>query len=168
MASFNTPDWLKVILTILSTTSFVSQLYKIWKRKSAAGISLFCLLLNTICATEHFTGIFFLLVNNNTNPNAGPGAAHFIPEPRKTGDWINLAHVAVIWFCFVVLFLSTIWNASKAKLKQKIITISPYASFLGISIITQFIDVTTNTLGYFHPTEYRKLSILLTIYEFLA
>ncbi|KAL4793087.1 hypothetical protein BDV19DRAFT_232912 [Aspergillus venezuelensis] len=164
MGTFNTPDWLRVILTILTTASFVPQLYKIWKRKAAAGISLSYLVINMICATEHFTDIFFLLVNNSTNPNAGPDAEHFIHSPKKAGDWINLAHVAVIWFCFCVLFISTIWNAPKEKLKHKVITVSLYASFLGISIVPLFIDATTNTFGYFHPTEYRRWPISLFFY----
>ncbi|KAL4796127.1 hypothetical protein BDV19DRAFT_388546 [Aspergillus venezuelensis] len=85
MLSFNVPNWLGVLLTLLTILSFIPQLYKIRTQKSSAGLSLYYILINTICATEHFTTFFYIL----TNDTMDPGPNRLVHKPPTTGDWIT-------------------------------------------------------------------------------
>ncbi|KAI1116146.1 hypothetical protein F5Y14DRAFT_449324 [Nemania sp. NC0429] len=100
MSHFSLPDWLRIILAVLSCASFVPQLYVlVIRRGNTSGISLTYVLLNLIVATELFAISFFYTVNKVQRYDL------FVHKPPNAGDWINLANFAVIWVLWLVIFL---------------------------------------------------------------
>ncbi|PYH57822.1 uncharacterized protein BO96DRAFT_445266 [Aspergillus niger CBS 101883] len=81
------PNWIRIILLILSIASFLPQLQRIWRTKQFTGLSLSYVLCNLMSATEQFTLLVFLLVNQTENVDV----IH-----KTTGDWINLAQLSAL------------------------------------------------------------------------
>ncbi|KAJ5657872.1 uncharacterized protein N7484_001521 [Penicillium longicatenatum] len=128
------PDWLRIILILLSGASYLPQLHRIWVRGNGQGISLGYLLLNLISATEQFTIGFFLLVNHEG------GTDIFIQTPKTTGDWLNLAQLTVVWVLHLLLFILCLWFPSDHHTWYKLGLLTIYILFAFISVIPLFID----------------------------
>ncbi|KAJ5886117.1 uncharacterized protein N7473_008791 [Penicillium subrubescens] len=144
------PDWLRIILILLSGASYLPQLHRIWVRKDCQGISLGYLLLNLISATEQFTLEFFILVNNTEQ------ADFLIETPPTTGDWLNLAQFTIVWALHLLLFILCLWFPSNNHIGYKLWLLTVYICFAANSIIPLFIDAIDN--DFFVPREdrYRK------------
>ncbi|KAL4794539.1 hypothetical protein BDV19DRAFT_390145 [Aspergillus venezuelensis] len=115
------PDWLRVILTILTLASFLPQLNLIWTRKNASGIALSYVLLDLIAATEQFAvnfGFIALFV---------PSDGIFVHDPIIVGDWLDLVQTTLFWVLFV------------ANYGRKRVVLAVYAVYLFVSIIPPFI-----------------------------
>ncbi|KAF9888963.1 hypothetical protein FE257_008133 [Aspergillus nanangensis] len=128
------PDWLRIILSLLSGASYLPQLHRIWLHGNCQGISLGYLLLNLISATEQFTIGFFLLVNNTG------GSDFFNETPLTTGDWLNLAQLTLVWVLQLLLFILCLWLPSDHRTGYKLGLLTVYILFTLISIVPLFID----------------------------
>ncbi|KAL2865925.1 PQ-loop repeat-containing protein [Aspergillus lucknowensis] len=125
------PNWIRIILIILSTASFYPQIRRIQLRNSTYGISTAYILFNLISATEHFTFLFALLVNSSGDV--------FIHEPPTTGDWLNLCQFFVVWMGCLVLFGQAI-HSLHANPCRKLILLAIYIQYICISILPEVID----------------------------
>ncbi|KAK3299829.1 uncharacterized protein B0H64DRAFT_379247 [Chaetomium fimeti] len=131
------PNWLSIVLLLLSFTSFLPQLWLLWVRKDSSGLSLFYVLWNLIVATELFT-LSFLLVVNYGDPG-GP-VDIFVHYPLSVGDRINLAQFTVVWVLWVVIFATCLaWRSNTDHGRRKAVS-AIYVLFLLISVIPVFVD----------------------------
>ncbi|KAI9733211.1 MAG: hypothetical protein M1818_007329 [Claussenomyces sp. TS43310] len=137
------PNWLRVILCILSFASFFPQLHRIWTRKDSAGISPYYVLFNLVSATEQFTLGFFYLVNYFEDSD------FFIHNPRTTGDWLNLAQLLVIWIMSLTLFVACLHYSPVPDVPKglRVRVLAIYVSFLLISVVPVFVDAISPVQG---------------------
>ncbi|KAJ0425645.1 hypothetical protein BJY00DRAFT_274669 [Aspergillus carlsbadensis] len=156
MDQLNVPNWLRIVLSILTVISFLPQLHAIWRRGSSAGVSVYYVLLNLIWATEQFTLFFFLLINDTE------GAGRIVYEPPTTGDWLNLVQALILALMFFLLWVQTgqtsrpthLLMASSLPSLSTVLYYSPsdlariktpalviYTGFLLISIIPLLLDL---------------------------
>ncbi|KAJ6110195.1 hypothetical protein N7486_002430 [Penicillium sp. IBT 16267x] len=154
------PDWLRIILILLSGASYLPQLHRIWVHGNCQGISLGYLLLNLISATEQFTIGFFILVNHKG------GTDLFVETPVTAGDWLNLAQLTLVWvlhllsqvpsnlFYIKVLSILCLWFPSDNHIGYKLGLLTVYVPFTLISIIPLFIDAIDH--DFFGPPEWRQ------------
>lgn len=90
-------DWFLLrILSLLSGASFLPQMHRIWVHGNSHGISLGYLLINLISATEQFTVGFYYVSMPTKNEI-------FVGSPLRTGDWLNLAQLALVWVLHLLL-----------------------------------------------------------------
>ncbi|KAJ5986967.1 hypothetical protein N7451_011332 [Penicillium sp. IBT 35674x] len=143
------PDWLRIILILLSGASYLPQLYRIWVHGDCQGISLGYLLLNLISATEQFTMGFFILVNHEG------GTDLFVETPVTTGDWLNLTQLTLVWVMHLLLFILCLWFPSENNTGYKLRLLTVYILFTLISIIPLFIDAIDR--DFFGPPEWRRV-----------
>ncbi|KAE8356782.1 hypothetical protein BDV28DRAFT_65478 [Aspergillus coremiiformis] len=145
------PNWLRIILLILSIASFLPQFQRICRTKEFTGLSLSYVLCNLMSATEQFTLLFFLLVNETEYAD--------IIQPT-TGDWINLAQLAAVWILWLLLFLMGLYYPSDRHSRQYKVSVSiMYISLLLISLVPVVADAIDY---YFVSTEedgYRNLGL---------
>ncbi|KAJ5533118.1 hypothetical protein N7494_009670 [Penicillium frequentans] len=142
------PNWLRIILILLSGASYLPQLHRIWVHGNCQGISLSYLLLNLISATEQFTIGFFILVNHKG------GTDLFVETPITTGDWLNLAQLTLVWALHLLLFILCLWFPPDNRTMYKFMLLTVYMLFALISIIPLFIDAIDR--DFFGPPEWRN------------
>ncbi|KAI0451452.1 hypothetical protein F5B21DRAFT_383049 [Xylaria acuta] len=147
------PDWLRILLLILTCVSFVPQLYLlVYRHGNASGISLNYVLLNLAAATELFAISFLVVVNNAESSDI------FVHDPREPGDWINFVNIAVIWILWLVIFLVCIvyyWRDNRS-LAIKVFAI--YAFLLMTSVVPVFVDAIVNANGPSKPSLGRSIN----------
>ncbi|KAF2268064.1 hypothetical protein CC78DRAFT_530455 [Lojkania enalia] len=128
------PNWLRIILLILSFLSFLPQLLRVFSRKDSSGISTYYMLFNLISMTEQFTLAFFFIVNNIDNPD------FFVHNPINAGDWLNLAQLAVVLSLWLILCIACLYFPSDHRDASKRFVLGVYFAFLLISIVPIFTD----------------------------
>ncbi|GAA90194.1 similar to An09g01620 [Aspergillus luchuensis IFO 4308] len=105
------PNWLRIILLILSIASFLPQLQRIW---------------------QQFTLLFFLLVNQTENVDV----IH-----KTTGDWINLAQLCAVWILWVSLFsLGLYYPSDQHSRGRKVSALLLYIVHLLVSVVPVVAD----------------------------
>ncbi|KAL3474873.1 hypothetical protein BJX99DRAFT_230850 [Aspergillus californicus] len=129
-----TPNPIRITLTILTTLSFTPQLYTILSRKSSAGISLSYVLFNLLVATEQFTLVFFLMINV---PEIGRGG--FAHESFTLGDWLNFGQVGGTWVSFLILLMVCLYYRPRRCSAKGYIWI--YVLYLSISVVPLLLDL---------------------------
>jgi hypothetical protein len=82
--------------------SFLPQLGHLLVRRDSSGISLFYVLHNLISATEQFNQWFAFMVVASQGDEKGGYVVHNLPG---LGDWINLAHIVVVWGLWLVVYV---------------------------------------------------------------
>ncbi|KAE8371056.1 hypothetical protein BDV26DRAFT_303286, partial [Aspergillus bertholletiae] len=126
------PNWLRIILLILSVASFLPQLQRIWCTKQFTGLSLSYVLCNLMSATEQFTLLFFLLVNQTEYTDV---------IQKTTGDWINLAQLAAVWMLWLLLFfLGLYYPSNQHSRERKVFASIMYIVLLLVSIVPVIAD----------------------------
>ncbi|KAI3337939.1 hypothetical protein F4824DRAFT_460701 [Ustulina deusta] len=139
MTFYDMPDWIKILLLILTCISFVPQLYALVRRRGdASGISPIYVFINLVAATELFT-ISFVITVNYPEPSSS-----FTHDPRQLGDWINFANITVIWALWLVIFIVCIvyyWHENRSRATPYVVF---YPLLLIISIIPVVIDAIAN------------------------
>ncbi|KAL2128445.1 hypothetical protein VTI74DRAFT_9183 [Chaetomium olivicolor] len=136
------PNWLRIVLLLLSFISFLPQLWLLWVRKDSSGLSLFYALWNLIVATELFTLSFLLVVNYAGESLDKPDL--FVHYPPDAGDRINLAQFTLVWALWVVIFTACLaWRSNPDHGSRKTVS-AIYISFLLISVVPIFADALTN------------------------
>ncbi|KAJ5200044.1 hypothetical protein N7491_009155 [Penicillium cf. griseofulvum] len=155
------------ILSISTVLSFYPQIRYLWLRKNSSGISPYYILFNLIAATEQFTIVFFLLVNNSL------GNETFIHTPPTTGDWLNLSQMTFSYVLFLIVyerlqsdrqveiivltspdsFVLTLHYLPDSQV-HKGVALAIYSIFLLISIIPVLFDVITG--GPYDKGAYRN------------
>ncbi|KAK4204627.1 hypothetical protein QBC40DRAFT_345362 [Triangularia verruculosa] len=137
------PNWLRIVLLLLSVVSFLPQLRLLYVRKDSAGLSLFYLLFNLIVATELFTLSFIFVVNYAREEFAGPDL--FVHDPLNAGDRMNLAQFALVWVLWLVIFIASLaWRSDDPDHSRRRTVAILYLSFLLISVGPVFIDAVTD------------------------
>ncbi|KAK1673565.1 hypothetical protein BDP55DRAFT_219476 [Colletotrichum godetiae] len=132
------PNSGRVLLGILSFTSFTPQYHRLREQGHCNGLSPYYVLFDLLCATEQLTIGLFLNVNNAgvLRPDA------FVNTPVTAGDWLNLGQLVVVWLCTFYLFILSIRYSSGTHdtriHKQAISTI--FAIFLFFSIVPVLTD----------------------------
>ncbi|KAJ5468181.1 hypothetical protein N7475_005933 [Penicillium sp. IBT 31633x] len=129
-------DWLSSVLLILSIGSFYPQIQRLWLKQDSSAVSVYYVLFNLIAATEQFTIVFFLLVNNTE------GGSVFVHTPTATGDWLNLSQMTISLVGFLILFTFTLYFPGD-RLAHKCIALTIYTGFLFTGIIPELADVIT-------------------------
>ncbi|KAB5566845.1 hypothetical protein GE09DRAFT_1284559 [Coniochaeta sp. 2T2.1] len=129
------PNWLRIVLLLLTFASFQPQLRLLWVRRDSSGISLYYVLLNLIVATELFTISFFYVVNNRVE-----GSQFFVHVPPNVGDRLNLAQFALTWVLWVLLFAACLAYPSDRYRGRRTTVSAIYGSFLLISVVPLFVD----------------------------
>ncbi|KAH8756568.1 hypothetical protein F5883DRAFT_649172 [Diaporthe sp. PMI_573] len=95
------PDWLRIVLLVLSFASFLPQLQLLWLRRDSSGISLCYVLFSLVVATELFTIDLSILTS-------AEGGEIFVHSPASTGDWLNLAQFGTVWLMWALIFTACI------------------------------------------------------------
>ncbi|KAG6356305.1 hypothetical protein INS49_015692 [Diaporthe citri] len=95
------PDWLRIVLLVLSFASFLPQLQLLWLRRDSSGLSLCYVLFNLVVATELFTIDLAILVSVD-------GGDIFVHAPATTGDWLNLAQFGTVWVMWIMVLIACI------------------------------------------------------------
>jgi hypothetical protein len=83
----------------MTAFSFYPWIQCLWIRKDSSGISAYYVLFNLVAATEQFTIIFFLLVNDTVGGNL------IVHTPPTTGDWINLIQMSLFWILLLTMYV---------------------------------------------------------------
>ncbi|KAK4170666.1 hypothetical protein QBC36DRAFT_341471 [Triangularia setosa] len=134
------PNWLRIVLLLLSFVSFLPQLQLLYVHKDSAGLSLFYVLFNLIVATELFT-LSFLFVVNYAREFDKPNM--FVHAPLNAGDRINLAQFTLVWVLWLVIFIASLaWRSNADHGRRRTISIL-YLLFLLISVGPVFVDAIT-------------------------
>ncbi|KAK4155115.1 hypothetical protein C8A00DRAFT_42259 [Chaetomidium leptoderma] len=133
------PNWLRIVLLLLTFASFLPQLRLLWTRRDSSGISLWHVLFNLAVATELFTLSFFFVVNSRIE-----GSSVFVHDPPDTGDHINLAHFALVWLLWLVIFTACLVYPSNPDVGQRALVSAIYVAFLLISVVPVFVDAAIN------------------------
>ncbi|RAK75898.1 PQ-loop repeat-containing protein [Aspergillus fijiensis CBS 313.89] len=112
----------------LTVYSFSPQLQLTHSSKDTSGLSLFSVVLNTICATEQLlVGLIYISLPH--------GADFFIENPKSWGDWLNFCQLATVWVLFVLQFGMCLWYPSPGlSRRRKIYAATLYGIFLAISL----------------------------------
>ncbi|OJK01961.1 hypothetical protein ASPACDRAFT_1879454 [Aspergillus aculeatus ATCC 16872] len=112
----------------LTVYSFLPQQQLTHSSKDTSGLSLFSLVLNTVCATEQFlVGLIYI--------NLPHGADFFIENPKSWGDWLNFCQLATVWVLFVLQLGMCLWYPSPGLSRgRKIYAATLYGIFLAISL----------------------------------
>ncbi|KAL5340860.1 hypothetical protein BJX70DRAFT_359832 [Aspergillus crustosus] len=129
------PDWLTVILLILTFVSFLPQFFTIWTRKDASGISLSSIYFNLIAATEHVcmnSGFMAMAIWDGDAVGEGGTFTH---EPIASGDWINLYQNISVWAMFLGYFWLCLWYPSTSTSRQKRWFFWIYLAYFVIAIL---------------------------------
>ncbi|OQE13975.1 hypothetical protein PENSTE_c040G05986 [Penicillium steckii] len=129
------PVWLSIILLGLTAFAFHTWISCLWTRKDSSGISAYYVLFNLVAATEQFTIILFLLVNDNF------GSELVVHKQPIIGDLINLSHMALLWILFLIVFALTLHYLPNDNRVHKYTAVAIYITFLLISVIPEFIDI---------------------------
>ncbi|OBT72111.1 hypothetical protein VF21_09178 [Pseudogymnoascus sp. 05NY08] len=172
MAYTEAPDSLRIVLIVLTTFSFLPQIYHLWSKKDSTGISIGYVLANLLVATEQLSLEAYVTVNV---PESAGGT--FTHNPLSTGDWLNFVQTLVTWLLFLVLF-SLCLHLSPGHNSRPYINI--YALFLLISLVPEAIDLvggTPNstswprqdyqqTFAFFHAILINPLLALLSGFSF--
>ncbi|KAL3447850.1 hypothetical protein BJX65DRAFT_276126 [Aspergillus insuetus] len=127
------PDWLRIILLILTFLSFRPQLHRICARNDASGIALSYILLNLIAATEQFA------LNFGYTALDMPSDGGFVHKSRTVGDWLDLAQTTLVWVLFVAYFALCLSFPSESTLRHRKIMLGVYLAYFFITIIPLFI-----------------------------
>ncbi|KAL2807694.1 hypothetical protein BJX63DRAFT_411386 [Aspergillus granulosus] len=136
------PNWLRIILSLLTIASFIPQFHLIWSRKSANGISLLYVLYNLISATEQFALNFGFVVLAEAADDAV-----FVHNPPTVGDWLNFAQTIVFMSQFLVYFALALWFPSKGSTPpQKRLILGTYVVYLVIAIVPLLVCAIVNSL----------------------
>lgn len=88
------------ILLVVSILSFIPQLRLLLVRRDSSGLSLYYVFLNLLVSIELVTVAAFFVVTL-----ADVGSDTFVNEPPDTGDWINLAQLAVIFLLWLLTYV---------------------------------------------------------------
>ncbi|GAP90755.1 hypothetical protein SAMD00023353_5200940 [Rosellinia necatrix] len=154
MAPYNMPNWLRILLLILTCVSFAPQLHRLVRRRGdASGISLQYVLLNLASATELFA-LGFLVVADSPEPSD-----IFAHDPREAGDWINLANFAVVWALWLVILLVCVvyhWRHNRPAARA---VVAAYTALLAISVVPVFADAIVHAGGSSEPSSDRLILI---------
>ncbi|KAJ8111528.1 hypothetical protein ONZ43_g5601 [Nemania bipapillata] len=151
MLLYNMPDWLRILLVILTCASFAPQLYLLIARHGdASGLDLRYVLLNLAVATELFA-ISFLVIVNNIEPSDV-----FAHNPLRAGDWINLVNFGVIWVLWLVIFLIGVAYYSRENGRLVAVVVTAYISLLMISLVPVFADAIANGNAPAEPSNDRR------------
>ncbi|KAL2823010.1 hypothetical protein BJX63DRAFT_3611 [Aspergillus granulosus] len=146
------PNWLRIILLVLTFISFLPQLHLIWRRREASGISLSYVLFNLVAATEQFALNYGFI--NLTTANDGIFFAH---DPPTFGDWLNLAQTLLFLVLCLVYLALCLCFPSESNSTQKRFILRIYIAYVLFAIIPLFIcaifrlDDTNNTAWYDFP-----------------
>ncbi|KAL4813320.1 hypothetical protein BDW67DRAFT_168631 [Aspergillus spinulosporus] len=127
------PNWLSIILLVLTFTSFIPQFHLLRTRKDASGISLAYILLNLIAASEQFALNFGFLVL------AKPEDGVFVHHPITVGDWLNLSQTTLLWVLFIIYFTLCLTYHSSATSAHKCLLLGIYITYFLIAILPLFI-----------------------------
>ncbi|KAF9880081.1 hypothetical protein CkaCkLH20_02035 [Colletotrichum karsti] len=131
------PDWARVALTAVTVVSYLPQYHRILEQGDSEGLSLYYVLFNLISATEQLTVGFFLNVNNTGSPREDV----FVNNPATAGDWFNLAQLAIVWICsLVLLILCFRYSATDGRRLTRDITSATYIFVLSISLVPVVFD----------------------------
>ncbi|KAI1428364.1 hypothetical protein F5Y12DRAFT_57203 [Xylaria sp. FL1777] len=152
MAFNNMPDWLRILLLILTCVSFVPQLYLLVRRHGdASGINLKYVFVNLLGATELFAISFLVIVDYPSSSNI------FVHNPRETGDWINLVNFVAIWILWLVIFLVCIIYYWRENRPLAISVVATYTFFLMISVVPVFIYPIVNAHEHSEPSSHQLI-----------
>ncbi|KAK4100662.1 hypothetical protein N658DRAFT_507665 [Parathielavia hyrcaniae] len=138
------PNWLRIVLLLLSLVSFLPQLQRLYLLKHTSGLSLFYVLYHLVVATELFT-VSFVFVVNYAAERHKPDI--FVHDPLNASDKINLAQFTLVWVLWLMIFTLCLIYSSDLSLGLRIAVASLYISFLLISVAPAFIDAATDTFG---------------------
>ncbi|KAH8897577.1 hypothetical protein GQ53DRAFT_817870 [Thozetella sp. PMI_491] len=127
------PNWLRIVLSILSLLSFLPELLHIKTKKDSTGVSLYYVLWNLVSVTEQFALGFLSIVNDIDAPT------FFAGFPRTLGDWLNLWQLTLVWLVFL-LFFGVCLHYSPASATSKAGVVAIYISFLLGSVVPAFMD----------------------------
>ncbi|KAL3477056.1 hypothetical protein BJX99DRAFT_226650 [Aspergillus californicus] len=137
------PDWLRIILSLLTIASFIPQFHLIWSRKSANGISLLYVLYNLISATEQFALNFGFVVLIEPADDAV-----FVHNPPSVGDWLNFAQTIVFMSQFLVYFALALWFPSnRSTPPQKRLILGTYVIYLVTAIVPLLVCAIINSIN---------------------
>ncbi|PVH79612.1 hypothetical protein DL98DRAFT_516030 [Cadophora sp. DSE1049] len=135
MAISSVPNWVRIILLLLSCASFLPQLRLLWLRRDSSGISLYYVLFNIISATEQFTISFYCVVNSIEPADV------FVNNPPSVGDWLNFVQFALVWVLWLAFFAACLsYPSDNDRPGQRYKVIAIYVSYLLISIVPVLID----------------------------
>ncbi|PTB49394.1 hypothetical protein M431DRAFT_534799 [Trichoderma harzianum CBS 226.95] len=138
------PNWIRILLLVLSLISFLPQLREFWLRRNACGISPYYVLFQLIGATELFALAFYYVVNS---VQTSPGPDFFTHNPPQLGDYLNLAQMALVWVLWLIVFAAVLLLPSEsldrapgARNSTAPTVLAIYLAFLLISIIPVVVD----------------------------
>ncbi|KAK0761854.1 hypothetical protein N5P37_004653 [Trichoderma harzianum] len=138
------PNWIRILLLVLSLISFLPQLREFWLRRNACGISPYYVLFQLIGATELFALAFYYVVNSVQTP---PGPDFFTHNPPQLGDYLNLAQMALVWVLWLIVFTVVLLLPSESRDRAPGVrnstaptVLSIYLAFLLISLIPVVVD----------------------------
>ncbi|KAK8026493.1 ATP synthase F0 [Apiospora marii] len=125
------PNWMRILLLLLSGASFFPQLGRLYSRGDSSGISRYYMLCNLISATEQLTLALALLVNTGDDG----GSDFFLHNPLTLGDRLNIAQLAVVWALSLVVFLLCLYYPSTHRDASNSQATAIYTSFLLLSLL---------------------------------
>ncbi|KAL3459213.1 hypothetical protein BJX64DRAFT_265232 [Aspergillus heterothallicus] len=151
------PDWLRIILSLLTIASFIPQFHLIWARKNADGISLLYVFYSLVAATEQFALNFgFIALIEPTNDKV------FVHNPRTVGDWLNFAQTLIFMALFLVFFILALWFPSKGSTPtQKRLILGTYTVYVLGAVVPLFACAIINSIND-DQSAWRKLPMVLT------
>ncbi|PNP49223.1 hypothetical protein THARTR1_10025 [Trichoderma harzianum] len=138
------PNWIRILLLVLSLISFLPQLREFWLRRNACGISPYYVLFQLIGATELFAIAFYYVVNS---VQTLPGPDFFTHNPPQLGDYLNLAQMASVWVLWLIVFAAVLLLPSESRDRAPGVrnstaptVLSIYLAFLLISLVPAVVD----------------------------
>ncbi|KAI0535442.1 hypothetical protein GGR58DRAFT_504262 [Xylaria digitata] len=129
MASYNLPNWLRIILLILSCLSFLPQILML----------LYYVLFNLVVATELFSLAFFFVTNQID------GSDFFVHNPPNVGDWLNLAQFTAVYVLRLLIFVLFMSFSLREKRRQNATVTALCTSYLLISVISVFLNAISHS-----------------------
>ncbi|KAI1367917.1 hypothetical protein F5Y08DRAFT_32118 [Xylaria arbuscula] len=129
MELYSMPNWIRILLLILSSLTFLPQILALIHRRDTSGISIYYVLFNLIVSTELFA-ISFLLI---TDPTDGTG--YFVHDPPDTGDWLNVGQFATICSLWLLIFILYVAFSPRERCWRNAVVLALYTSYLLISVI---------------------------------
>ncbi|KAI0505249.1 hypothetical protein F5B22DRAFT_530257 [Xylaria bambusicola] len=137
MTSHDMPNWIRILLLILTYVSFVPQLCHLARRRgNASGINLGYVLINLVAATELFTLILLI-------------ALEF---PLEAGSWIDFVNLAIIWILWLAIFLICIMHHWHENCPSTSHFIAFYAFLLIISVMPIILDAIVKSDPNYEPS----------------